>query len=172
MLDELIELKNTMLFDGIMVDLPAQKLKSESASVNFSFTPIYPPKLRADGGFIALRCELPEDAILGDVVALSASALDARFSNFSAQITLTQHHITHGFFDVALVGNGEDGEYDLQLNLYGKHNAIKNSNSFSVVIKNTNLVCAHKLNSALSQAWSNRFIIQLKNTVSAVFSKI
>ncbi|MFC0119073.1 hypothetical protein [Pseudoalteromonas xiamenensis] len=153
-----------------MADIPAQKRQSACAAINFDYTPIYPPQLTVEDGKIAISCDLPEDACVGDIILLSATAIDARNSNFTTQLTLTEHHLTLRKFNDSLSGKGRDGDYVLQLNLYGKHTAIKNSNSFSVAITNAHVESSSVLTSPLGSNWIERVKQGAKQSFIALLS--
>ncbi|KAF7764196.1 hypothetical protein PCIT_b0123 [Pseudoalteromonas citrea] len=85
---------------------------------------------------IYIKCILPNDAISGDSISLSATSVTGRDASFSAEVTLTKNAVDTGYVEVCLTGYGSSGEYVLQLNLLGIYNTIKNTAEFNAQIHN------------------------------------
>ncbi|BBN83646.1 hypothetical protein PA25_36310 [Pseudoalteromonas sp. A25] len=79
-------------------------------------------------------CELPFDAQLGDVIALYATSVQARCASFSAEAPLTKEALETGHQSLQLKGQGESGEYIVQLSLIGRHGMVKNSVEYNAYI--------------------------------------
>ncbi|CCQ12796.1 hypothetical protein PALB_37360 [Pseudoalteromonas luteoviolacea B = ATCC 29581] len=159
-----------MQFDGIMADLPAQKLNSANAAISFSHTPLYAPRFTVVQTYIALQCSLPLDAHEGDILHLSVTAIYSRNCNFAFQLTLTEHHIANNKVKLSLNGSGENGEYMLQANLYGKHGLLKNSNCFPVAVHNEQTNIQPKSIPPFGSNWISRAKHYTKHNVFSLLS--
>jgi hypothetical protein len=80
-------------------------------------------------------CELPFDAQLGDVIALSATPLTGRSSSFNAETHLTKQTIENGHASLLMQGQGVSGEYIVQLSLVGRHGMVKNTVEYNAFIQ-------------------------------------
>ncbi|MCF6437249.1 MULTISPECIES: hypothetical protein [Pseudoalteromonas] len=82
-------------------------------------------------------CELPFDAQLGDSIALYATSVTARSASFSAEAPVTKQALDTGHQSLTLKGQGESGEYIVQLSLVGLHGMVKNTVEYNAYINNT-----------------------------------
>jgi hypothetical protein len=85
---------------------------------------------------VVIKCIIPNDAISGDSISLSATSVKGRDASFSAEAILTKNALDDGFIELCLTGYGSSGEYVLQLNLLGLHSTIKNTAEFNAQIHN------------------------------------
>ncbi|MFC3031605.1 hypothetical protein ACFOEE_03585 [Pseudoalteromonas fenneropenaei] len=139
-----------------MADKAGFTAPSARHHVKFDHTPIYPPRFIAEGGTLHCECELPFDAALGDQLVVNATAVKSRRSNFSATVTINEALLNAKAVAMQLAGSGLSGEYVLQLNLHGRHGAIKNSNSFSVTVLAVESSGSVPSASSLSSPWISR----------------
>ncbi|MBD1582594.1 hypothetical protein [Pseudoalteromonas sp. S16_S37] len=86
---------------------------------------------------LSFLCELPFDAQLGDVIALYATPVQARYASFSAESPLTKQALETGHQSLLLKGHGESGEYIVQLSLIGRHGMVKNSVEYNAYINSS-----------------------------------
>ena len=103
---------------------------------------------------VIIKCMLPNDAICGDSISLSATSVTGRDASFSAEVTLTKSALDTGYVELCLTGYGSSGEYVLQLNLLGIYNTIKNTAEFNAKIYNPLNIKTHAHSPFFGRVWA------------------
>ncbi|QTL38000.1 hypothetical protein [Pseudoalteromonas viridis] len=76
---------------------------------------------------LIVSCQLPQDAVSGNQIRITANHQDNRDVDFVGILKLKEKDIMTGTVEVALKGSGKSGSYNLQLSLLGYKQRVKNS---------------------------------------------
>ncbi|WP_046005198.1 hypothetical protein [Pseudoalteromonas rubra] len=76
---------------------------------------------------LIVSCQLPQDAVSGNQIRITANHQDNRDVDFVGILKLKEKDIMTGKVEVALKGSGKSGSYNLQLSLLGYKQRVKNS---------------------------------------------
>lgn len=121
---------------------------------------------------IYIECMLPNDAKIGDSIALSATSVVSRNADFCAEVPLNKQSINSGKVDLCLSGQGTDGEYVLQLNLLGIHGTVINSAEFNAFIKNSHNIKTPSQNRVSGMTWAQsakRYAASMLTSIVSIF---
>ncbi|MCG7559989.1 hypothetical protein [Pseudoalteromonas sp. McH1-42] len=76
---------------------------------------------------LVVSCQLPQDAVSGNQIRITANHQDNRDVDFVGMAKLKEKDIMTGTIEVRLSGAGKSGSYNLQLSLLGYKQRVKNS---------------------------------------------